>query len=697
MWRQQLYQTVPGVTYSAYGEGEKPLFNNSPENGADPGKWELYHQGDDGRKIWKFYQDMDTVGGIYLNGTELEAGRVYGYWVGDHYVDLAYSYDPAPDPDNASGWTLHVGGEQRPETSLEDLEFCCMPDLTGRDYPIDMLGDKSPGPLYLRCDAGNPGEVFDSIEFCGSYWPIAVSSDCVFDNLAIRYWSVFAFWGHPDTDKNVVIQNCEVAYGRQNTVGFHQPEPDCGVINDAIYGVAQNAVIRHNYIHDNDGSGITFETSPDSRPQSADDGPVAGLSFTCTGNLIERCGACIQLNDGNDWFDFDRITISDNIAADAGCNHGTDSMGVNSFCPFADLVLGSWGRLAAKTLEVSGNVFLRSRRYILTCGYDSVYQTDNDVLFHDNVYIQVEDRLFGPNCYGDWFVCSASDQLCRTSCRNTPRARMRRSSSCRWTRPGTAGLLHDMTRLTARDRPQKKNAARICGPRFSLDSADGHRHGPGLAVDVHGDGGGLAAFAHQGDGDLVPLRRRNGHDALIGAAPLGDGCHVGGIPADLELGEGLSLAAGEAGGGVVMVRIAELPEDLHVGDGRRGRRGRRGRLGGDGRGRDHRSFRFILHSGALAVGLHILPHAGGDHKDRCDDHRQQQDAADERLQVDRLHGGAGGLGAGHGAVSLRGGAAHLPDLLRAAVRAAAPIGRELPVAAAASGVGDQAHLDHTFL
>ena len=350
MWRQQLYQTVPGVTYSAYGEGEKPLFNNSPEDGADPGKWELYHQGDDGRKIWKFYQDMDTVGGIYLNGTELEAGRVYGYWVGDHYVDLAYSYDPAPDPDNASGWTLHVGGEQRPETSLEDLEFCCMPDLTGRDYPIDMLGDKSPGPLYLRCDAGNPGEVFDSIEFCGSYWPIAVSSDCVFDNLAIRYWSEFAFWGHPDTDKNVVIQNCEVAYGRQNTVGFHQPEPDCGVINDAIYGVAQNAVIRHNYIHDNDGSGITFETSPDSRPQSADDGPVAGLSFTCTGNLIERCGACIQLNDGNDWFDFDRITISDNIAADAGCNHGTDSMGVNSFCPFADLSLGAWGRLSAKTL-----------------------------------------------------------------------------------------------------------------------------------------------------------------------------------------------------------------------------------------------------------------------------------------------------------------------------------------------------------
>ena len=423
MWRQQLYQTVPGVTYSAYGEGGKPIFTTSPENGADAGKWELYEQGDDGRKIWKFYQDLDMVGGIYLNGTELEAGRVYGYWTGEHYVDLAYSYDSAPDPDNTSGWTLHVGGEQRPETSLEDLQFCCMPDLTGRDYPIDLLGDKCPGPLYLRCDAGNPGEVFDSIEFCGSYWPIAVSSDCVFDNLAIRYWSVFAFWGHPDTDKNVVIQNCEVAYGRQNTVGFNQPEPDCAVINDAIYGVAQNAVLRNNYIHDNDGSGITFETHPESRPQDGDDGPVTGLSFTCTDNLIERCGACIQLNDGNDWFDFDRITISDNIASDAGFNYGTDSMGVNSFCPFADLSLGAWGRLSAKTLEVSGNIFMRSRRYVLACGYDSVYQTDNGVSFHDNVYIQTADRLFGPNCYGDWFVYAASDPLLRSGLREYTRGK----------------------------------------------------------------------------------------------------------------------------------------------------------------------------------------------------------------------------------------------------------------------------------
>ena len=339
MWREALWST-PGVTYSAYGEGPKPVFTTSQEDGADPGKWELYYQGDDGRKIWKFIYDIHMTGGIYLNGPDLEAGRVYGYWVGDRYVELDYDYDPAIIPDNFTGWTLQVGDELRPETSLDDLEFCCMIDLSGQEYPIDLfrMGDAAIGPLYMRCDAGNPGEVFDSIEFCGCYWPIAVTSDCVFDNLAVHYWSTFAFWGHSESDRNVIVQNCEVAYGRQNTVGFNQPEPDCAVINDAIYGLAQNGVIRNNYLHDIDGSGITFETS-DGRPEGGEDGPLTGISFTCTGNLIERCGACIQLNDGNDWYDFDKITISDNIAADAGYNYGTKSMGVNSFCEIADLSL----------------------------------------------------------------------------------------------------------------------------------------------------------------------------------------------------------------------------------------------------------------------------------------------------------------------------------------------------------------------
>ena len=43
-------QTAPGVTYAAYGEGEKPKFYSWKENLADPSLWELY---DKEHNIWK--------------------------------------------------------------------------------------------------------------------------------------------------------------------------------------------------------------------------------------------------------------------------------------------------------------------------------------------------------------------------------------------------------------------------------------------------------------------------------------------------------------------------------------------------------------------------------------------------------------------------------------------------------------------
>ena len=40
-WRGQKLWTKPGVTYSDYGEGPKPILNRSPLNGADKELWKL--------------------------------------------------------------------------------------------------------------------------------------------------------------------------------------------------------------------------------------------------------------------------------------------------------------------------------------------------------------------------------------------------------------------------------------------------------------------------------------------------------------------------------------------------------------------------------------------------------------------------------------------------------------------------------
>ena len=48
LWREvQMTQNKTSVTYSAYGDGPKPIFSGSPENSADESKWELFYEDDD--------------------------------------------------------------------------------------------------------------------------------------------------------------------------------------------------------------------------------------------------------------------------------------------------------------------------------------------------------------------------------------------------------------------------------------------------------------------------------------------------------------------------------------------------------------------------------------------------------------------------------------------------------------------------
>ncbi len=410
MWRECLESNSTGITYSAYGEGPKPVFTPSEESGVGAEKWELWYEGDDGRRIWKFYRDMLPVGGIYLGGTSFAATRAYAYWTGEHYVDIDFTYNPGIIPENHTGVRMIVGGEQRPETSLEDYEFCCMAEPSEKNsFPISV---EQPGPIYLRCDAGNPGELYDFVEFCGMDCGVSVREDSVYDNVAVYFWSTFAFWGEEGRDDNVIVQNCELAYGRTTINCYIQSEPTVEylLMSDGIYGVVRNAIIRNNYAHDNDGSGVTFETGPDNN------GPLSGVNFTCSGNLCEYCGVGLAFNDGNDLFHFDNMTITDNIIVNAGYTQSPSTANINCCSPLADLTLGIWGRISAKRLEVSDNVFMRSRRYVLDCGIDSVFETDNGVFFHDNVYIQDIDKLFGPDCFSN-YLFRASDPLLRPGMR----------------------------------------------------------------------------------------------------------------------------------------------------------------------------------------------------------------------------------------------------------------------------------------
>lgn len=174
LWRG-LLPTVSGVTYSSYGDGAKPEIWGSPENGSGAEKWTLLEGTDN---IWVYYKEMQDCGALVLDDGKVVAQKCAPHWSMDQSKWLVKKNSDINDKE-------YVEFEV---TSLKDLYF--FNDLQG------LMPDDFPnwhwGALYLRCDEGNPGELYDSIEFLtGSdarYRGVSVEENVVLDNLSFRYY-----------------------------------------------------------------------------------------------------------------------------------------------------------------------------------------------------------------------------------------------------------------------------------------------------------------------------------------------------------------------------------------------------------------------------------------------------------------------------------------------------------------------------
>ncbi len=253
-----------GITFSAYGEGAKPIITASSESGTGAEKWKLVYEDTDGVKIWEFYHDMRDVGMIVLNDGEFLANRVYEYGGENGYISCHYERWSMEGELNGNGVIL--------EDRLFSLEETLTENLTIVSRPAIVDSAPTKGPLYLRCDEGNPGEIFSSIEFAegdllGIVWLKA--DNTVFDNLSFRCGGIADVKnGKLDvrTLVGTIAQNCEFAYGG-GSVAFYPlnelGEPCIGVQSDGFFGPVSNTTLRHNYMHDSQGGSVTYETGPD--------------------------------------------------------------------------------------------------------------------------------------------------------------------------------------------------------------------------------------------------------------------------------------------------------------------------------------------------------------------------------------------------------------------------------------------------
>lgn len=384
---------VPGayVTYSAYGEGAKPVFTMAAENAAYPECWELYYEDATGKKIWKYNRNLQDTGGIIFNEGETYATRVWEWPTKDGWLALDFTEGELPVngvyPDGVTNASIVSTGEYRSveEALTEDMTFVSRVNLEGLNYPVQFCwkwdGEQNSGgevgPVYLRCDAGNPGDVFYDIEVVGAsegkmmltVFDAWNADGYVIDNLSFKY-VLCPIWGNP-ADEGAVIQNCTFEWQvcRLHNIFSEEPTEGYSTIGDNVYSVAKNAVIRNNYAYQCSNL-CTFEQN--------EWGNTMG-TYIVEGNLAENCGEGIRIIWTED-DSFDKMILRGNMIIDMG-----DTYSINCFERFYAITLSPDPVQFAKEIIIEDNVCIGSKYGLLSMN-ESL-----DAEFKNNVFIQKEN------------------------------------------------------------------------------------------------------------------------------------------------------------------------------------------------------------------------------------------------------------------------------------------------------------------
>lgn len=182
------FKASRGVTYAAYGKGPKPRIYASPENGADPAKWEKT----DAEGIWRCQIGTADVGTLVFDDGAAHAVKILPVYNKDGTFTQQYTKLPFNNGYKDLAGDLHFWHDYSEKTDFK-------PFAQGSGY------------LYLRSER-NPGERFKSIEFNVRRNAVRVnrSDDVHVDNLCIKYAGAHGVGA--GTVKNLKVTNCEFGW-----------------------------------------------------------------------------------------------------------------------------------------------------------------------------------------------------------------------------------------------------------------------------------------------------------------------------------------------------------------------------------------------------------------------------------------------------------------------------------------------------
>lgn len=391
-----------GVTYCAYGEGEKPKIYGWDKPLADPALWTCV---DEANHIWKLNEDILDSGTLVFNEGEA------------HSRKLIPTY-------TREGTFVCRDDESRPFVMAKemtcDLDLFCRYDARkelrpskGEDFPIPLIDDQSFGELYLRCDKGNPGEVFDSIEALPkrNMFQIGSKKNVTIDNLCLKYIGAHAIGAGGLYVEGLHVSNCEIGWvggSIQHYLGTdpNYPEGGRGTVTRygngvEIYGGCGDYIVENCWIYQIYDAGITHQITTNT--------PRVMENIRYCGNLLEYCVYSIEyfLNTIDEKESIMRdVVIEDNIMRMSG--YGWGQQRHNQHTPAH---IKGWSfENKAEDFHIRNNCFDRAAYRML---HTVALEAESCPSYEGNTYIQTlggtlgkrggnaagepEDRIFDEN------------------------------------------------------------------------------------------------------------------------------------------------------------------------------------------------------------------------------------------------------------------------------------------------------------
>ncbi len=377
-------QTRPGVSYGAYGSGPKPRLYGWMEDLAAPTLWEavdpLHH-------IWRYVRPIPDVGVLVFDEGERHTRKLIPSYIGGRFVCRENESRPfvmAEEMTQDLDLYWHFAGA-----------FTTIPSK-GEDFPIPEVTDTL-GELYLRCDAGNPGSVFRSIEAAPRLCMFYVGSNEAvrIDNLCIKHVGIHAVSAGGRCVRRLHVTNCEIGWVGGCIQHYYGTDPNYpqggrGTVTRygngvEIYGGCEDYQVSGCYIYQIYDAGITHQITTDGHPYFM-------KNIRYRDNLVEDCVYAIEyfleVTPGGEGSLMEDVEICGNLLRRSGCGWGQQRH--NKSTPA--LIKGWSFTNPARGWRIHHNIFDRAAYRMLHLVYEKPQSLPQ---LYGNIYLQHAGGLLG--------------------------------------------------------------------------------------------------------------------------------------------------------------------------------------------------------------------------------------------------------------------------------------------------------------